>query len=389
MKLLVFFVWVFLLFLSSLYAKDEIVEKNTLQNKIYGMLIGAVVGDAAGGPVEFVDPPDRCKWTNTEIKINENGIQELASRFYLRDYPKEAEPYAQWEDYGSAGTITDDTRYKIIFFNMLKNNPNQLTASSMAREFFRFQYVIQKKYVPWYNKWTKEYAFSANTVLGNEEKGLPLDRVWGGIPTMAGQMPFLPAAALDPQNPEHVYKVVWNINYMDVGFAKDITSGLCAGLARALQSDGSWQNAEKAMRETDPYRFAEVPWVPRKLNIYLDLAHQLVQESDGMIVQLYELFDTRMNSVTGWEAWVPVVVAFACVEMVDYHPLAAMQVVLEYGHDTDSNAQVLGAYLGAIYGKDIFPEKMRNTVNQRMKEQFGQNIDDWMIVLKNDQGESK
>ena len=47
----------------------------------------------------------------------------------------------------------------------------------------------------------------------------------------------------------------------------------------------------------------------------------------------------------------------------------------------DSYAQVMGAFMGAIHGPDIFPKKMRNTINDRMKEQFGQNINDWMILI--------
>ena len=59
-----------------------------------------------------------------------------------------------------------------------------------------------------------------------------------------------------------------------------------------------------------------------------------------------------------------------------------MQLILEFGHDTDSYAQVMGAFMGAIHGKDIFPLQMRDTINKRMKDQFGQNIDDWMHLIK-------
>ena len=68
----------------------------------------------------------------------------------------------------------------------------------------------------------------------------------------------------------------------------------------------------------------------------------------------------------------------ACAEIVEYDPLASMQLMMEFGHDTDSYAQVMGAVMGAIHGRDIWPEDIRQTVNDRMKEQFGQNVDDWM-----------
>ena len=58
---------------------------------------------------------------------------------------------------------------------------------------------------------------------------------------------------------------------------------------------------------------------------------------------------------------------FAVAELADYHPMASMQLILEFGHDTDSYAQVLGAILGALHGKEVFPEEMRRTVNRDRK----------------------
>jgi ADP-ribosylglycohydrolase len=58
-----------------------------------------------------------------------------------------------------------------------------------------------------------------------------------------------------------------------------------------------------------------------------------------------------------------------------------MQLMIEFGHDTDSYAQVMGAVMGAIHGKDVWPIQMSETVNLRMKEQFNQNVDDWMLLV--------
>jgi len=37
--------------------------------------------------------------------------------------------------------------------------------------------------------------------------------------------------------------------------------------------------------------------------------------------------------------------------------------------------------MGAIHGKDVWPENIRTTVNDKMKEQFGQNVEDWMELI--------
>lgn len=156
------------------------------------------------------------------------------------------------------------------------------------------------------------------------------------------------------------------MDYFDIGIAKDINSALVAGLARALQPDGNWQNFEKAMRTVDPYRYNSVPYVDRQLVKWLDLSHDLVKRADGNIAKLFVLLEENLDTIYWWESSVPIVVVMSCAEIVDYYPLASMQLMMEFGHDTDSYAQVMGAVLGAIHGKDVWPEEISNTVNNRM-----------------------
>lgn len=191
-------------------------------------------------------------------------------------------------------------------------------------------------------------------------------------------MPFLPIAALSPYNPEWCYKKTYELGYFDIGIAKDINSALVAGLARVLQEDGNWENFERAMREVDPYNYNNILYVNRQLVKWLDLSHSLVKKANGNIASLFNLLEGNLETVYWWEAWVPVVVVLACAEIVEYDPLASMQLMMEFGHDTDSYAQVMGAVMGAIHGKEVWSEDIRTTVNNRMKEQFGQNVDNWM-----------
>jgi len=353
----------------------------TLDSKIKGMLIGSAIGDAAGGPVEFVNPPIRSFWSTTDQKITRKGIQELGSLFKLQSYPKEAEPFAQWESYGPVGTITDDTRFKIIFFNTLKNYHGKLTMQNFAQSVFDFRTELPEKYQDNYDDWIPEIAYATNWALGIRENAYPVERIWGGIPTMEGQMPFLPIAALNPDNPEWCYIKTYELGYFDIGIAKDINSALVAGLARSLQHDGNWQNFEHAMREVDPYNYNNILYVNRQLVKWLDLSHTLVKKADGNIARLFVLLEENLETVYWWEAWVPIVVVMACAQIVEYDPLASMQLMMEFGHDTDSYAQVMGAVIGAIHGEDIWPEDIRTIVNKRMKEQFGQNVEDWMELI--------
>ena len=170
--------------------------------KIRGMLLGSAIGDAAGGPVEFVQAPERSYWCTTMEQVTGEGIAELAGRFRLRAYEKSAEPFAQWEAFGPEGTITDDTRFKMILFNTLKDYKGQLSQHNFARSVLDYRNTLPEAYKDNYDEWIPEIAFATEWALGNTENAYPPERIWGGIPTMEGQMPFLPIAALHPGDPE-------------------------------------------------------------------------------------------------------------------------------------------------------------------------------------------
>jgi len=367
--------------LMAFVVNEKPEEVPPLHSKIEGMLIGSAIGDAAGGPVEFVDPPLRSFWTTCDQRITIEGIEELGKLFKLRPYPKDVEPFAQWEPFGPEGTITDDTRFKLILFNTLKNYNGELTLQNFARSVMDFREELPEKYRDNYDRWIPEIAYATKWALGERENAYPVERIWGGVPTMEGQMPFLPIAALNPNDPEWCYLKCYELGYFDIGIAKDINSALVAGLARALQADGDWKNFEEAMRTVDPYKYNDVLYVDRQLIKWLDLAHHLVKQADGNIAKLFDLLEENLTTTYWWETWVPIVVVMTCAEIVDYNPLASMQLMIEFGHDTDSYAQVMGAVMGAIHGKNVWPDNMSETVNRRMKEQFNQNVDDWMSLI--------
>jgi ADP-ribosylglycohydrolase len=161
-----------------------------------------------------------------------------------------------------------------------------------------------------------------------------------------------------------------------------MTAALVAGMVGALQQNSDWSVVEKYMRETDPYNFNHILYVPRRLNEWLAMSHEFVKRADGNITALFRILESELQAKTWWEAWVPIVVVFSCAEIVKYDPLASIQLMIEFGHDTDSYAQLMGAIIGAIYGKQVFPVEMQNTVNKQMKKQFGQDINDWLKTIK-------
>ncbi len=361
-----------------------VVAQPALDARIEGLLLGALIGDAAGGPDEF-QSPDQSVWTRTDTVLSSVGIQQLAGRFRLKPYTRRPNPesYGQWRANAPAGTVTDDSRFKIMFFRSLEA-AGEPSRTHFAEALLAWYADTSSVYGDLPQLWLEEFAYAARWTLGERDlqRARPPERQWGGIPTMAGQMPFLPLAALTPGQPETAYLTTWDMDFMDNGIGRDMNAALVAGLAAALGDNADWAMVEAAMRETDPYGFGEIGWVPRRLSRWLDVAADVAERAEGRPYRLFRLLEEELQAETWWEAWVPMTVAFACAHLTDYHPLATMQLIMEFGYDTDSYMQVAGAIFGALHGADVFPASMRETVTHRLEADFQVSPADWMRIIK-------
>ncbi|NNF04522.1 MAG: ADP-ribosylglycohydrolase family protein [Rhodothermales bacterium] len=366
-------------------ARSQNAATSGLQDRIEGLLIGSAIGDAAGGPFEFQPPAYLTPYDRT-APLDSTSIRELADRFTLSEYVlvDQAAPYGPWLNRAPAGTVTDDTRFKLLFMRSLSMSSEtegacMPGAEAFAEELLRWHGDADGPFGDLPQMWLDEFAPSARWILGDRDPDLtaPPERQWGGIPTMAGQMPFLPVAGLYPGAPEQAYRAVWNVNFLDNGWGRDVTASLIGGLSHAIIPGATWVSVENAMRATDPFGFGRVPWVERRLERWLDEAHAIAREAEGRPSVLYDLLEARLGAETWWEAHVPLVVVFAAAATARYDPLATMQLILEFGHDTDSYLQLAGAMFGALHGTDIFPPAMRTAVAHRLQEDFGESVGEW------------
>ncbi len=358
-----------------------LIAQPSLDDKVYGLLIGSAIGDAAGGPTEFA-PPQRSVWATTDQKITKEGLDELGALFKLRDYPRPIEPFGVWENQPPAGTITDDTRLKMIFFDALEASDGNITKKDMARATLAFGNQLPEKYQVINKEWMTEIGYASRWAVGERENAYPTERIWGGVPTVMGSMSFLPVATLYPGDPTEAYRKTYELGYFDNGIAKDINSAIVAGLANALTEGASWESIIETIKTTDPFNYNGTLYVNRATTQWLDRALSISERADGSIAQLYQLLESELQTTYWWEAWVPLVVVFAVADFTNGHPMASMQIILEFGHDTDSYMQVMGAFLGALHGSGVFPEGMADTVNTQMKAQFGEDISDWMKLVE-------
>jgi len=229
--------------------------------------------------------------------------------------------------------------------------------------------------------WLEEWRYASAWILGerNPDKARPPERMWNGLPTCCGQMTSLPLAALYPGDPQSAYKACYALSFFDNGFGKDLNAALVAGLASALtgpsEAANAWTIILKTMREMDPYHYGDIRWTTRSVDRWLDEVHKVVDQSKGEPRRLFDQLEKIFSNTIKWEAQVPFVVAFACLQIAEYDPLAALQLSIEWGHDTDSYAQLVGAFVGAIHGVGVFPEALVKPVHERLLADFDSDLE--------------
>jgi hypothetical protein len=239
-------------------------------------------------------------------------------------------------------------------------------------------------------EWLSEMHRAARWVVGDRDlaRAYPTERLWSGLPTCCGQMTLPPLAAIYAGDPSAAYRAAYHLAFFDNGWGKDLNAAWIAALAGALtlkfdESDraGAWRQLFEMMRRTDPYAYAQVPWTYRSVDRWLDLALDTAEKSQRRPAALFKRLNLEFRETIKWEAQVPFVVAISSAVICDYDPRAAMQLSIEWGHDTDSDAQLLGAMVGALHGPDVFPSALRGTVADRLKLDYGQDIHEWVELL--------
>ncbi len=376
-------------------------------SRLRAMLLGSLIGDAMGGPIEFKPPeqiaeimPAARTWDD-DRRLNQDDMSRLAESLRLFSYAKlrpDTAAYGPWMERAAAGTITDDSRHKIVLMRALRQmrseGRNGLRREDLAKAFLSFTPVegapVTGQLARLVEEGLREYRMASRWILGERDlkQALPIERLWAGVSNCSGQMALLPMAGVFPGQPERAYRETFRLNFIDAPIARDIVSAMNAGLAAVLNpaTDGMsaqarWDLLLKTMHQTDPYRFAEVPFAWRQLHRWLDLANSIAQRSEGRPKVAYQLLEDEGKPVYFWDAHFTLLVPLTLLRLCEFEPLAAFHLALDFGHDTDSYAQVLGALAGAVHGMDIWNKELSMAVESRLAADFGESIDDWTDLL--------
>jgi ADP-ribosylglycohydrolase len=310
---------------------------------------------------------------------------------------KDPEPYAHWTVNAPPGTITDDSRHKLVLLRALRRvrRRGRLDVEGMAEAYLEWSKQPRWKGDPGRarlnREWLREWDYAARWVLGERrlDRALPPERMWNGLATCCGQMTSLPLAAVFAGEPVRAYRAAYALGFFDNGWGRDLNAGMVAGLARALVVEpgpgvgagSGWEAMEQALRGTDPFGHGRIQWCQRAVDRWLAVADRRVKAAEGQPARLFAGLEEEFSATVKWEAQVPFVVMVACWRLAEGDPLAALMLTLEWGHDTDSYAQMAGALAGALHGADLFPMEWRRQLAERVMIEYGVDLEEEVRLL--------
>ena len=348
-------------------------------DRLRGLLTGTLLGDALGGPLEFRYPAQRSAISRDSAALTGSTVAMLAAALDLTDYPGERQAFGAWRDAAPAGTVTDDSRLKLVYARALDER-GRSSERRMAEALLAYRDGVDAEFDSLAADWLAEFLPSARWTLGERDpaRAEPVDALWAGVPTNLGQMAFLPAAALHPAQPERAYRAAWAADYFDQGQARDLHAAVAAALSHALADTATWDGVWAAAVATDPYGLDDVRWAKRRVTYWTAFAREAARRSGGVPAELFAILEAEAQAIQWWDAWVPLVVAVATGELTGYEPRAWLRLALEFGHDTDSYAQLIGAFAGAMYGERAWPQPWRAAVYARLEADYGVDRATWL-----------
>ena len=355
-----------------------------IENKIYGFLVGSAIGDALGAPHEkFVMNYEELRnaFLNAYSKNKRFVIEDF------QDYHKKPDKYSVFEENAKKGTYTDDTRLKLLVAYAIAESDGSLTTKKLAQAFID----RHKKAKPGSleQQWLDEYALASRSIVEDHKSddgrctNSTLNRLWGGLISCGGLISMTPLAILHIGDIKGAYLDGYEKDYLDIGYAKDVTALAVSIMSLALSPDYSLQDEGKENFEPfsevlnyDPYNYSKAPIFGRfAINYIRGRAYPLANSDrhNWMLQGLLSLYKEFYKSLSREFVCDPLEVLSVALGIICYtkgDTVDSILIAVNYGRDNDTIASIVGGIVGALNGIDSFPEEWVKTVEDANPDDF-------------------
>ena len=277
----------------------------SLFDRVYGGLLGGLIGDAMGAPVEG--------WEYAEIEAKHGWIDTLE------------------------GTGTDDSAVKLIICRALLKHGGHITADELAESFLENRQYYDLFFIPVRNMFHKL----------EEKLCLPVDAGYGNMQSSSSAMAISPMGLMNACDPRRAsmeaYEVAGLVHSGPTAFCRDGASAMSAAVAQAMIPGATVNEIiEAASKYLHPRsshvmlgRIREVMALARDVNDYEAFREAFYRKHLCSVI-----CDSRET--------IPLTLALLYLSGGD--PAVAIPYAANFGRDSDTVASMAGAISGAYRG---------------------------------------
>jgi ADP-ribosylglycohydrolase len=279
-----------------------------IKNKVGGCLLGGIIGDAMGAPVE--------SWDYRRIAAEKGTI----------------------DNFDGAGT--DDSIIKLILCEALLAHGGHITADEFAQSFMNHPQDYDWFYVPVRNMYHKI----------KDGLDLPVNAGHDNMASSSSAMSISPMGILNACDPRsaasEAYEVAGLIHSGCCSFCRDAASAMAAAVAAAFTRGAT---VESVLEASTAYLHAQSAAVMRT---HIENALTLARQSGGYEAFRQSYYETvhLYNTFCDSRETVPVALALFYLSGGDVNK--AIEYGANFGRDADTIATMAGAVGGAFAGMD-------------------------------------
>jgi|TARA_Y100000310_G_scaffold343899_1_gene453791 ADP-ribosylglycohydrolase len=343
-------------------------------------MVGNTIGDAFGGVVEFAKA-ERVKKVTGKLWADE-----------FLPYAKNhgTHPLGVWEAGPPRGTGTDDTRNNQIFVECVIRNSGRINSQFLAIEYIQ-RYRDRKIFYPDHEELAERHyggIYNASCAYLGMTEAVSANPLWvtlakgNGFPSLWGLISLGLAGLLYQNEPAEAYRKTFELDFMDIGYARDATAMMAAMISAALGGGISGREMIEIGLQTDPFGYGQGRLMANRFGRFRQIADQA--ESDETLI------DALAPEVMHLHAYDPIDVLgvpLAAIYYSDGDPIRTIVMAandrdldengdLKQLRDVDCTAGVAGALVGALAGIEGFPDDWVKDTVEANKAVYGIDLEE-------------
>ncbi|MCW3055766.1 MAG: hypothetical protein JWN14_4936 [Chthonomonadales bacterium] len=299
-----------------------------LEDRIYGCLLGGMIGDAMGAPGEGKT------FRQIQAQYGPEGITSFQ------------------------GIGTDDTAIREQLIDAILREEGFVTCDAFAASFQRFR---QANYGQWWVPVRNAFHKFDSKVT------LPIDTGWGNAPSSSSAMAISPMGILNAAQPRQAaletFGVASFLHGGPSGFCRDAACAMAAAIAEAFHPQATVASIVEAATKYLP------PVSSQEILRCIDATRTIAQKAGN-----YEVFRDCFYAAALREEQCDsretVPVALVLFEMMEGDPEKAILRAANFGRDADTIATMVGGLCGAFRGASSLPEAWQQQVLPEVQARY-------------------